>query len=67
MTSGFHHGHWGTLLPFLRACQRLGEPQKPVAKPQQLPKLPVTRLRRPATDIPMAKNSELQTKIWFYD
>jgi len=55
MTSGFHHGHWGTLLPFLRACQRLGEPQKPVAKPQQLPKLPVTRLRRPATDIPMAK------------
>jgi len=40
MTSGFHHGHWGTLLPFLRACQRLGEPQKPVAKPQQLPKLP---------------------------
>eukprot|EP00435_Cladocopium_sp_Y103_P069807 s8_g34.t1 len=33
MTSG-HHGHWGTLLPFLRACQRLGDPRRPQPEPK---------------------------------
>eukprot|EP00438_Fugacium_kawagutii_P035469 Skav216650 [mRNA] locus=scaffold1255:271036:272979:+ [translate_table: standard] len=39
MTSGFHHGHWGTLLPFLRACQRLGEPRRPLAAVKHLPQM----------------------------
>ena len=31
--SGFHGGHWGTLMPFLRACLATGTPPRPVAAP----------------------------------
>lgn len=30
---GFHGGHWGTLMPFLKACKKqLGEPRRPIQK-----------------------------------
>lgn len=31
--TGFHGGHWGTLMPFLKGCKKqLGEPRKPVQR-----------------------------------
>lgn len=31
LISGYQGGHWGTLMPFLKACQnQLGEPQRPI-------------------------------------
>ena len=33
LATGFHGGHWGTLMPFLKGCQKqLGEPRKPVQR-----------------------------------
>ena len=37
MPGGYSSGHWGTLMPFLRACERSGTPPaQPLAKPRQL-------------------------------
>ena len=32
LSTGFNGGHWGTLMPFLKACKKqLGEPRRPIA------------------------------------
>ena len=37
MPAGFSGGHWGTLMPFVRACERSGPPpQPPRAAPERL-------------------------------
>ena len=30
------HGHWGTLIPFVRACQKIGPPERPLPEPNDL-------------------------------
>jgi len=33
LTEGFNGGHWGTLMPFLKACHKqLGEPRRPIQR-----------------------------------
>ena len=33
LSSGFHGGHWGTLMPFLKGCKKqLGEPRVPIPR-----------------------------------
>ena len=33
LTGGFHGGHWGTLMPFLKNCQKhFGQPRRPIPK-----------------------------------
>jgi len=33
LSSGFNGGHWGTLMPFLKACQKqLGHPRRPTSR-----------------------------------
>ena len=34
MPTGFQGGHWGTLMPFLRACRATGDPAKPRSAPK---------------------------------
>ena len=37
LPGGFHGGHWGTLMPFLKACERSGKPPaRPAASPAKL-------------------------------
>lgn len=57
MNSGFHHGHWGTLLPFLGACRRLGQPRKPLPKPATLPSSPklAKEITQPLEELHLAK------------
>ena len=38
LADGFHGGHWGTLMPFLKACERAGPPPAtPAPAPSSLP------------------------------
>ncbi len=32
LAAGFRGGHWGTLMPFLRGCKKLGEPRRPIQR-----------------------------------
>lgn len=35
LSSGFHGGHWGTLMPFLKGCRKqLGDPRRPILRCQ---------------------------------
>lgn len=37
LATGFQGGHWGTLMPFLRACEKqLGTPPRPIPSQEQL-------------------------------
>ena len=36
MQSGFNGGHWGTLMPFLKTCQKTGEPPRCRAAPARV-------------------------------
>ena len=57
MNSGFHRGHWGTLLPFLGACRKLGQPRKPLPKPATLPSSPELAhgMTRPLEELHLAE------------
>ena len=45
------HGHWGTLMPFFKACASLGPPRRPLPAPTEI-KSPVSEMRALSISIP---------------
>ena len=44
LESGFHGGHWGTLMPFLKSCnKKFGEPRRPISCDETIQMLHYTK------------------------